>query len=128
LTWNSEKFYINRLSGAERDARFSIKELFYEINKDLVDLELKPSNQVVETFHPEPISTRPAGFETDMFTKTKTPTWRQDLNNTKTSNATKEVRFWKRGSFSWCQSTTSETGPSRIDNNVWAGYVYDELF
>jgi hypothetical protein len=35
LDVDSEKFTSTDRIGAERDARFSIKELFYEINKDL---------------------------------------------------------------------------------------------
>jgi hypothetical protein len=126
-----EKFYINQLSGAERDARFSrIMELFYEINKDLVDLE----SEAVESGLWKPssgtyISTRPAGFESDMFYDDEDEdTDLQTGAQLETPNTTKEIRFWKRGSFSLVSVNDLRNRTVRIDNNVWAGYVYDELY
>jgi hypothetical protein len=121
----SGKFWINQLSGNEFDVRFTrIMELFYEINKDLVKLE----EEAIATGRWKRssgirVSTRPAGFEVDMFYDDDDTDKEEELDS-----ATEEIRFWKRGSFCLLSVNDLRNRTVRIDNNVWAGYVYQELY
>jgi hypothetical protein len=129
------KFDLNRLKDDQQLRRASrIFELFYKINADLVALEDaaiatgrwkrgdgdRPSNdRTAGIDHDFPLhddyddDTEDAAIEALLATAETTPS---------------EIKVWPRRAFSLLPVNTLRMRHIRIDNNVWAGHLFDELY